>query len=138
MDLWRSAGRFNPNRGTVKAWLLGIVRNRSIDACRRRATARQRIIVGVDAALDLPSDENTFADAAKRLDAARMSELLDDLPALQRQVLTLAFKAELSHSEIGELLSVPLGTVKGRIRLGLDKLRQRLEAPAGLSDQSVT
>lgn len=130
MDLWRTADRFDPNRGTVKAWVLGIVRNRSIDACRRRATARQRISVAVDLALDVPSDQDTFADVAQLLEAAHVRELLDDLPASQRQALTLAYKAELSHSEIGELLSVPLGTVKSRIRIGLDKLRQRLEVPA--------
>lgn len=137
MDLWRSAARFDPARGTVGAWLLGIVRNRSIDACRRRATVRNRTTSAPELALNAAADEDPFADAAKHLDAAHMSALLDQLPAAQRQVLILAFGADLSHSEISELLSLPLGTVKSRIRIGLDKLRHRLQASAALYDHQA-
>lgn len=128
MNLWRSARRFDGRRGSVRVWLLGMVRNRSIDAVRSR-TVRDRRRAGVEVIEDrFPTRASTEEQviAAERSAAARAA--LEALPAEQRQVLELAYYGGWTQAEIAERLGLPVGTVKGRTRLGLDKLRASLHA----------
>lgn len=120
VSAWRTAGAYDPGRARVSTWLLTIARNRAIDATRRRA-ARP-----VDAHEDVWSvDESPdTADLVSRADeAARVAAALAELPEAQREALSLAYFDGLSHTEIAERLRLPVGTVKGRIRLALDRLR---------------
>jgi RNA polymerase sigma-70 factor (ECF subfamily) len=131
---WRQASRYDASRGPVVAWLLTMTRTRAIDRIRAR---RARPDTGASAGDDrLPElalplvDPVEVLDAAQ--DAARVRTALQDLPALQRLAIELAFFEGLTQSEVAERLEQPLGTVKTRIRLGLLKLRDALTGtPAG-------
>ena len=128
VSLWRSRARYDPELGTVAGWVMATVHHRSIDAVRaqRRHDARRWDI-------DRAADERaTAADSveekvAERDGAARLRIALGSLPAAQREVVALAYFGELSAAEIADRLALPVGTVKGRMRLGLDKLRGRTD-----------
>lgn len=131
---WRQAARYDVSRGPVVAWLLTITRTRAIDRIRaRRARPDTGVAAGEDrlAELAVPLvDPAEAIDAAQ--DAVRVRTALNDLPALQRLAIELAFFEGLTQSEVAERLEQPLGTVKTRIRLGLLKLREALTGtPAG-------
>jgi len=122
VSAWRSRGEYREERGDVRAWLLTIVRNRSLDALRRTA-ARERPWEPLD--LHDAADERIEPadDRAARRDAARaLREAIAGLPPDQGVALELSYFSGLSQSEIATLLGVPLGTVKSRIRLGLRRL----------------
>jgi RNA polymerase sigma-70 factor (ECF subfamily) len=125
ISVWSDRAKYLPQRGTVAAWLLTAVRYRAIDASRRdrkhsdRRAPAQRI--------DLhPATENLAEQAVSRQEVHRLRVLLTQLPEAQREVVTLAFYGELSHTEIATALDLPAGTVKGRMRLGLQKLRANI------------
>lgn len=126
LSLWRNAPRFDDARGSLRAWLLSIVRNRAIDQLRGRTQAPA---AGYGIVSD-PESDITDAWQAVSLDLERkqVREALASLPPEQRQSLELAYFEGLSQSEIAGLMDVPLGTVKGRMRLGLEKLRSFLQA----------
>jgi RNA polymerase sigma-70 factor (ECF subfamily) len=129
IGLWRSPGSYQPARGSLRNWLLAAVRNRAIDAFRARARAAPA--VSDDGALaTVAGRADTAAEAFAREDAATVRRALGALPAEQRRVIELAYFGGLSHSEIANELGVPAGTVKGRMRLGLTKLRTTLATPA--------
>ncbi len=126
VSIWRSGGRYDVGRGSVRSWTLGIVRNRAIDALRGRA-GRARKLAFDDAILEQrPSGDSTDAEALRRETAEEVRGALDELPGEQSKVIELAYFGGFSQSEIATMLSVPLGTVKGRMRLGLEKIRGRL------------
>ena len=118
--LWRSASKYEPERAQVSTWLIGIARYRAIDLVRRRA-ARPVDPYGEIWQGDESPDSADLVAAADQ--ARRVAAAVAELPGPQRDALTLAYFEGLSHSEIAARLSVPLGTVKGRIRLALDRLR---------------
>ena len=128
---WRSAARFDPRVGSVRSWLLTIVHNRAIDQLRRVTRVRDRTISDDTAAerLAAPDDTEASAIAAQAVDEA--AEMLERLPDEQRQVVELAFFSGYSHSEIAQLLDLPLGTVKTRMRRGLERLRHHLQEVHG-------
>lgn len=128
LSLWRTGARYDRARGSVRSWILGAVHNRAIDAFRRQ-TSRESQDVG-DEHLDehLAAEEHTEAEVERRDDAHRVRSALGQLPGEQRRVIELAYFGGFSHSEIAEMLSLPAGTVKGRMRLGLSKLRVALGA----------
>ncbi len=126
LALWRAAGRYDASRGPVRTWLLGIVRNRSIDLLRKMDVHEHRQIAVDGVEERFVVEEDTAGDLVRREDAARAREALAALPLEQRQVLELAYFGGLTQAEIAEQLEVPLGTVKGRTRLGLTKLRDQL------------
>lgn len=134
-QMWRGAAAFDPQRGTVAAWITTIVRTRSLDllrAQRRRARVLDEVLAEEGNSPGTPSPEDTpdrNAERAEVRDLVRRS--LADLPAPQRRVLELAYFGGLSQSEIAEMLSEPLGTVKTRMRAGLDKLRTALRPILG-------
>jgi RNA polymerase sigma-70 factor (ECF subfamily) len=128
LSLWRSGARYDRARGSVRSWILSAVHNRAIDAFRRQA-AREAQDVGDDQlAEQLPARERTDTEVERRDDAHRVRSALSDLPNEQRRVIELAYFGGFSHSEIAHMLSLPAGTVKGRMRLGLAKLRVALSA----------
>ena len=123
LSVWRSRAVFRPEQGTVLAWVMGIVRNRAIDSIRRqgRHDERRASAEGIEERLPAPGDMESHI--TEREEAARLRGALAHLPATQRDVIAFAFFGELSAPEIAAELSLPLGTVKGRMRLGLNKLR---------------
>lgn len=136
-QMWRTAATFDPGRGSVVAWVTTIVRTRALDlirAQRRRARVLDdAVVMGEDervaatpSAGDTPDRDLERAEAR---DLVRRS--LADLPDVQRRVLELAYFGGMSQSEIAEFLSEPLGTVKTRMRAGLEKLRNALRPLMG-------
>jgi len=126
LSIWRSRMRYDAGRGSVRTWVLGIVHNRGIDALRRGAVhdRRRERIEGIEERHEAP--ERTDVEAARREEARSVRSALDTLPEDQRRAIELAYFGGFSHSQIAELLGEPIGTVKGRMRLGLDKLRRQL------------
>ncbi|MBA3381250.1 MAG: sigma-70 family RNA polymerase sigma factor [Actinobacteria bacterium] len=135
LSLWRGAGSYNPARGSVRTFVLGIVRYRALDAIRRQAVRSREHTsdAGLEETHEAP--EHTDLEAARREEAASVRAALKTLPQGQFRAIELAFFAGLSHSEIARQLSMPVGTVKGRIRLGIDKLRGELR---GMTDTTYT
>ncbi|HEY5430114.1 MAG TPA: sigma-70 family RNA polymerase sigma factor [Solirubrobacteraceae bacterium] len=129
LSIWNSRARYHPQRGTVAAWLLTVVRYRAIDLTRsnrrhehhRAGDEQLACHAGPD---DLPQE------AINRDDADQLQASLALLPVLQEQVITLAFYGQLTHTEIATQLALRPGTVKGRMRLGLQKLRADIDQPA--------
>lgn len=129
VKVWRQAVKFDPERGRAASWILHIAYTSAVDAVRQRAkTVPTRFEESVAEERDLAA-----ADPAEKAEVAVMGaqvrHALMRLPAEQRQALELAYFGALSHSEIAGRLAVPLGTIKGRIRLGLEALRTHLMAP---------
>ena len=123
---WRAGHTYDPSRGSTRTWILTLVRNRAIDVVRAR---QRRPVQPLDEHLDPPDSSDVPFQAALNVDAARAAEALYKLPPEQRAVIELAYSSGLSHTEIAARLGLPIGTVKGRIRLGLDRLRQALGVP---------
>jgi RNA polymerase sigma-70 factor (ECF subfamily) len=128
LSLWRSGARYDRTRGSVRSWILGAVHNRAIDAFRRHTTRESQDVGDDQLAEHLPAGELTDSEVERRDDAHRVRSAMTDLPGEQRRVIELAYFGGFSHSEIAEMLSLPAGTVKGRMRLGLSKLRVALSA----------
>lgn len=126
MAAWRSAGGYDPERSSVRSWLLSIVHNRAIDQVRRATRHRNHTVSDDRAAEQVAGRADTAGEAIARQDRAATAGMLEALPQDQRRVIELSFYAGYSHSEIAELLGLPLGTVKGRMRIGLDRLRLQL------------
>jgi RNA polymerase sigma-70 factor, ECF subfamily len=133
LSIWRSGARYDRARGSVRAWTLGIVRNRAIDALRRQAAGRApKLTFDDEAALEQrPSPDLTDEQALQRDEVQRLRGALSELPGEQSKVIELAYFGGFSHSEIAEMLSMPLGTVKGRMRLGIEKIRMQLAEGLG-------
>jgi len=126
LSIWRSRLRYDQARGSVRTWVLGIVHNRAIDSLRRSVVhdRRRQTMEGVEERFE--ARERTDVEAARREEARSVRSALETLPEDQRKTIELAYFGGFSHSQIAELLNEPIGTVKGRMRLGLDKMRRRL------------
>jgi RNA polymerase sigma-70 factor (ECF subfamily) len=127
LKVWRAAASFQPARGSLRAWLLTIVRNAAIDQLRTR-----RVVTRSDLTLDREdaqagSDPDVASTVEATTDANRLHAALRTLPPAQRHAVELAFFAGLTHGEIALQTGLPLGTVKGRVRLGLRRLRDHLQ-----------
>lgn len=123
MEIWRTAGRFDPGRGSAAAWALTIARRRAIDRVRSTVAeaTRERRDGEVPVAWDQVSE--TVEDI---IDRERLTSSLDRLSGPQRQAIMLAFYGGHTHSEIAVILGVAVGTVKSRIRVGLERLRDSM------------
>jgi RNA polymerase sigma-70 factor (ECF subfamily) len=130
LSLWRSGARYDRARGSVRSWVLGVLHNRAIDLFRRDTVRAGKDVSDEDAVQRLASDESIEREVQRREDATHVRAALAELPGEQRQVVELAYFGGFSHSQIAEMLSLPTGTVKGRMRLGLTKLRLNLSDPA--------
>jgi len=125
--LWRGRARYDPARSAGRAWLLRMVRNRALDVWRREHGQRVDLPgddgwLALEPASDCVEQEVLANDERHQLDA-----LLSKLPPTQRRVIELAYFRGLTHTEIAQQLGLPLGTARGRMRLGLDKLRVALK-----------
>ena len=126
LSMWRSGARYDRARGSVRTWVLGIVHHRAIDALRR-ATVHDRRRAGDEGIEErLEARERTEVEVARREEAGAVRSALATLPPDQVQVLELAYFGGFTHTEIADLLEAPVGTVKGRMRLGLKKMRAQL------------
>jgi RNA polymerase sigma-70 factor (ECF subfamily) len=132
LSIWRSGARYDRARGSVRAWTLGIVRNRAIDALRRQSGKAPKLTFDDEAVLEQrPSEDLTDEQALQRESARQVRGALGELPSEQSKVIELAYFGGFSHSEIAEMLGMPLGTVKGRMRLGIEKIRMQLAEGLG-------
>ncbi len=122
LDVWRAARSYRAERGSVRTWVLSIVHNRGIDQLRS-AASRRRIQDRVEATSSFSQPSEAFSEAWRNSQRDQVREALKVLPPEQLQVLELAYFSGYTHTEIADLLDVPLGTVKGRMRLGLKKIR---------------
>ena len=123
LSVWRAGARYDPNRGSVRTWVLGIVHNRAIDALRRATVHDSRRASDEGIEERFAATDRTDVEAVRRGDAVQVRNALEVLPPDQLRVIELAYFGGFTHSEIAEMLETPLGTVKGRMRLGLEKLR---------------
>lgn len=121
-SIWRTRTAYERQVGKVAPWVLTIVRYRAIDIARRdgpHATRRAR----ADGLYVLQAPDGVVDQVEGRATARDLRDLVDRLPDAQREAIALAFYRGLTHTEIAAHLSVPIGTVKSRIRLGLQRLR---------------
>ena len=127
LGAWRNAGRYSGARGSVRTWLLSIVHHRAIDAVRRRRPTSElpEGDAGLPDTLTLP---DTWTEVVVGLDRAAIRGAIGQLSAVQREAIELAYFNGLTQTEIAERTGVPLGTVKGRLRLGLQSLRAAMLA----------
>jgi RNA polymerase sigma-70 factor (ECF subfamily) len=121
MKVWQNAATYEPERGAPAAWLVRIARNVAIDRLRR-LDRRQ----GLDDSLEVVGEERMNALPNEWFERERLPELklaVQQLPTDQRQVIALAYFGGMSHQDIADQLQIPLGTVKTRIRLGIQRLK---------------
>jgi RNA polymerase sigma-70 factor (ECF subfamily) len=129
LSLWRSGARYDRTRGSVRSWVLGVVHNRAIDAFRRDTVRESRDVRDDSIAERMPASERTDSEVERRDEARQVRSALIELPTDQRKVIELAYFGGFTHSQIAEMLQLPAGTVKGRMRLGLTKMRLALGDP---------
>ena len=126
LSLWRSGARYDRTRGSVRTWVLGIVHNRAIDGVRRSMVHDRRRASDEGLEERFEARERTDAEVARNDEAREVHAALKSLPAEQCKVIELAYFGGFSQSEIADMLDTPIGTVKGRTRLGLEKMRGQL------------
>ena len=121
VEIWKTADRFDSTRASASTWAITMARRRAVDRVRHEQSQRNRI----EALRHQPADSVTdpAATVVSSLDTERVEQALAQLPEDQREVITLAFIDGLAHGAIAERLGIPLGTVKGRARGGLKRLR---------------
>jgi RNA polymerase sigma-70 factor (ECF subfamily) len=126
LAIWRGRAPYQPARGSVRTWILGIVHNRAVDALRRHMAHEKRrsTVEGIENLKE--AAERTDVEAARREEARSLRHALDALPREQSKVIELAYFAGFTHSQIADMLGMSIGTVKGRMRLGLEKMRREL------------
>jgi RNA polymerase sigma-70 factor (ECF subfamily) len=126
LSIWRSRRRYDPTRGSVRTWILGIVHNRAIDGLRRSSVhdRRRETLDVVEERFE--ASERTDVEVARREEARSVRGALETLPTEQRQTIELAYFGGFTQNQIAELMDEPVGTVKGRMRLGLEKMRREL------------
>jgi RNA polymerase sigma-70 factor (ECF subfamily) len=127
LKVWRGAGSYRTERGSVRTWILSIVHNRGIDQLRSLAS-RRRTQNKVEASAPKSEPSEAFARTWSNSQREQVREALGTLPPEQLKILELAYFSGYTHVEISELLDLPLGTVKGRMRLGLKKIRDYFDS----------
>jgi RNA polymerase sigma-70 factor, ECF subfamily len=126
LSIWRSGARYERARGSVRTWVLGIVHHRAIDQLRRSSVHDKRRASDEGIEERIESGERTDVEVARRDEAETIRSAMETLPPEQSHVIELAYFGGFTHTEIADILETPVGTVKGRMRLGLEKLRDRL------------
>lgn len=126
LGLWRSTARYDRTRGSVRTWVLGIVHNRAIDSLRRSMVHDKRRASDEGIEERFAAKERTDVEVARRDEAREVRAALETLPPEQSRVIELAYFGGFTHSEIATMLQTPIGTIKGRMRLGLEKMRHQL------------
>lgn len=125
VSIWKQAPRFDANRGQVRSWLLTIVHHRAVDVVRRRMSRPERALPD-DASQIADHDAPPAAAAEMAMDARAVREAVSRIPEDQRRTVEMAYFEGLTHVEIAERMGVPLGTVKSRLRIALEKMREYL------------
>jgi len=123
LKVWRSAGGYRSDRGSVRTWILSIAHNRGIDQIRSSAS-RRRTQDRVEQSAPRSQPSEAFAETWRNRQREQIREALNTLPEDQLKILELAYFSGYTHVEISNLMDLPLGTVKGRMRLGLKKIRE--------------
>ena len=127
LAVWRQAMMFRSDSGTAKTWLLSIVRHRAIDITRKRSFTRERL--SLDEMVFVPRYLDPWKDVSRNLDREQVRQAIDTLPNEQKETVMLAYYGGYTLREISDRTDAPLGTVKGRMRLALQKLRTFLAEP---------
>ncbi len=128
LAVWRGAAGYASNRGSVRTWMLSIVHNRGVDRLRTAAAMSRRQDALEQVELRRPDEPDAATLGIESAMASEMREELGSLPDEQLQVLKLAYYGGFTHHEIADMLTLPLGTVKSRMRLGLERLRRGMGA----------
>ena len=133
VSLWQRSSTFQPARGSLSSWLLTVAHNRIVDTLRRRrkAVEAHEAIARDPVAVSEIAHEDTAAIAEQNQEAQQVRRALETLPDDQREVINLSYYEGYTQSEISHRLQVPLGTVKSRMRLAMDKLRGELRPSGG-------
>ena len=118
LSLWRTGARYERSRGSVRNWILGITHHRAVDALRRDGVRTSKNVGDDGLGERLEAPERTEAEVFRRDEAQEVRMALEHLPAEQTCVIELAYFGGFTHTEIAEMLNLPIGTVKGRMRLG--------------------
>jgi RNA polymerase sigma-70 factor (ECF subfamily) len=127
LEVWQQAAQFDSARGSATGWILRKAHSRSVDRVRSSETGRARDLkIGVRDLLEQGPDVLETVDL--KINSEKVERALAHLPGPQREAVSLAHLAGYSHSEVSQILSVPIGTVKTRIRAGIDRLRVELAA----------
>ena len=127
LKVWRGAASYHTERASARTWMLSIVHNRGIDQLRSLASRRRtQEKVAASAPRSQPGD--AFGEAWRNSQRAQIRDALGSLPKEQLKVLELAYFSGYTHVEISEMLGLPLGTVKGRLRLGLRKVKDYFDS----------
>src|SRR4029077_5002033 len=124
ISAWRGAASYRRERGNPRGWLWSIVHHRAVDVLRRKTAFRP---APLEVAEQRAADEDTAAMAERNVAQQTVRLALQTLPDAQRRTIELAYFGGYTHVELAELMGVPLGTVKGRMRIGLQKMRRALE-----------
>ena len=133
LKIWNHAASFDARRGSLRTWLLTSVRNRSIDYLRGRGAHERQELELQPALVEVGARSDPWREVSLSLERSAVREAMSNLPAEQRQAVELAYFGGYSHREIADMTSVPLSTVKGRMRLALEKLSSYLQG-RGLVD----
>lgn len=125
LEIWQSATRFDPNKGAAATWILTMAHRRAVDRVRSSQSSRDRDTrIGIR---DYSPDYDNVAETIEvRIEHERVEKAMSRLTELQRQAVSLAYYGGFSHSEVAAKLSVPIGTVKTRLRDGMIRLRDEL------------
>jgi RNA polymerase sigma-70 factor (ECF subfamily) len=125
LEIWQSATRFDSGKGTAVGWIMTVTHRRAVDRVRASQSSRDRDTkIGIR---DFTSDYDNVSETVEtRIEHERVEQAMLKLTELQRQAVSLAYYGGYSHSEVAELLSVPIGTVKTRVRDGMIRLRDEL------------
>ena len=125
LEIWQTATRYDPNKGGASTWILTMAHRRAVDRVRSSQSTRVRDTrIGIR---DFPTEYDSVAESVEvRIESERVEQALLRLTELQRQAIQLAYYGGYSHSEVAEMLKVPIGTVKTRLRDGMIRLRDEL------------
>ncbi len=133
VKIWNHAASFDARRGSLRTWLLASVRNRSVDYLRGRGAHERQELELQPAMAEAGPRSDPWHEVSLSLERSAVREAMSSLPAEQRHAVELAYFGGYSQREIADMTKVPLGTVKGRMRLGLEKLSSYLQG-RGLVD----
>jgi RNA polymerase sigma-70 factor (ECF subfamily) len=125
LNVWRASETYRPERSSVRSWILSVVHHRAIDKLRGRQSRIQP--VALEEGMEIPDSSDVWREVAERLTGDDVRSALQHLPSEQRETIELAYFQGYTHSQIAQMMEVPLGTVKGRMRIALHKLRSLLE-----------
>ncbi len=140
VSVWQSASSFDPAKASARTWILAIAHRRAVDAVRRRRRPVMSLDVDGEEApvMSVPVAPDVWPEVSARLDGAAIQLALAELPIAQRRSLELAYFSGLTQQEIAAFTGAPLGTVKGRVRLGLSALRKLLSVVEADQEAHVT